>query len=76
MKYILSILLIAFLTGCNYKAGETAKNISAGVKKCCTSICLSKKAAGIIHTTLKDEPQPASDLPTSLLERSAEVLTW
>lgn len=76
MKYILSIFLIALLTGCSYRAGETAKNISAGVKKCCTSLSLTKKAAAVIHTTLKDEPQPPSVLSTSLLERSAEILTW
>lgn len=76
MKYIFSILLAVFLTGCTYTGGNTAKNIRAGVKKCTAAFCLSKKVTVPAPTAIEEETGTITVVSVSLIERSSEILTW
>ncbi len=73
MKYILTILLVAFLSGCNLSTGETGKKIGAGVAKCCRSLGLAKSSKA--NSSLETEGS-SPILEASFTERSGEILTW
>lgn len=72
MKYIASILLIILLTGCQFRAGNTAGTISAVGK--CASLCASATPACIMKRSAQQEQTQA--VPSSLLERTGQILTW
>jgi hypothetical protein len=74
MKCFLSILLIVLLSGCSFSAGTAAKKIGAGVKKCCTSLCISKPSTGQSPTLLADDPATLVS-PVIVLEQG-HILTW
>jgi hypothetical protein len=73
MKFILSILLIATLTGCSLSAGDAAKKIGSGVKKTCASLCISPSSLAQERTVLTDVT-PVS--PVILFEQPGHLLTW
>jgi len=77
MKYILSILLIAFLFGCSNPAGQTAKNIGRKVKECCTALSLPADKETMTHAApVKEGTDPLSAFTISVFERSEQILTW
>jgi hypothetical protein len=74
MKRILTILLLAALSGCNLSAGSAAEKISSSVRQCCARLGLNKDCPGA--ASYLETATPASVVSTSLLERSGAILTW
>jgi hypothetical protein len=73
MKYLVSILLIALLTGCHLRAGNTAPKISAIGK--CASLCASATRVSTMNHSPQPE-EPVSVVTASLLDRTGQILTW
>lgn len=76
MKYILFILLIVLLAGCNYPAGHTAKAIGSKVKKCCSSLSFPAERKKSSVSAAEDAAEPLSVFSASVLERTGQILTW
>jgi hypothetical protein len=76
MKYILFILLIIVLAGCNYSAGHTARVIGSKVKKCCSSFYFSADTKKSTVSAADRPAEPFSVFSASVLERNGQILTW
>jgi hypothetical protein len=74
MKRILTILLLAALSGCNLSAGSAAEKISSRVKQCCARLGMDKDCPR--NASYPENATPISVVSASLLERSGEILTW
>jgi len=78
MKPIFSLLLVMLLLTCGCRpSANTAREIGNTVKKCCTTLSMTKAPKSLSSSaTPTEDIAPVSVFSASVLERSSQILTW
>jgi hypothetical protein len=77
MKPTLSLLLALLLTACSYHPANTAAEVIGDkVKACCSSMSMAKEAQKLVPAHSTEKTDAVSISTSSLLDRTANILTW
>ena len=73
MKYLIAILFIAILSGCNLSGSGPVREIGKKATQCCASMTLSKVCCATACSVKEETPAIAE---TFFFDGPAEMLTW